>query len=729
MTSPSATNKTAIGISWGSDTGVVSNSVITNKQLQTLNIAEIIKQPSVLANADGNRAPSLWLSVANEEFLLSDGARNATLRFPQQGLHGIVNLLCPSSAKETLRKEKSQNQEGGFNCMCGCPCACKKVRVYEAETEENDGDGNGEGDVEDEMTNVKPMTVHTDAKDSTLAEFQGKLSAFLDQKKRNLKIDADGVIPKTKFTVEGEDDDGKPTTEETVRLPETTWECALGVARIFRSIIKDSLTGGAAAGATSPTTPAKDSVAFPSSSSGLDQPTTIVVSIPRHRTNTYAAYSLLRLAWHDWCMNSPKNQYPTQLKIVHDDVAAFAAVLPKDRLLNCANDKSFDQNLSTPHLALVVNWGATQLTVSLMLQTCEPVVVAKTEDSSPAKKSYPMMICLASKSLDREVGGYFIDLKITETELMMSAKRKKLPPIDPSDRGYRKFLSAAERAKIVLSSSQTTPVEIEAAVEGMDFVEPSFTRSKLENVITAACKLPTKFNDLVTALFAEFKSTNNKLLPLFSRDGKINFGVVISGGTLAIPYLQNHVKTQGAQMLEKFLQQNVSETSAIVELVNANYSFAGLESQEICSMGACFLAQTGCIIDISSTSAASTAFTLSPEKKRATIFAKPQLSLLSCDILLLKKQETEGGSGNGLLVFPHGCNVPAKRQITGDVSKNDFSGFLIVNRSTKNVVKVPFAEDVATESMGLLCTITPDGILRVTDAKNGGAKVCEVQLA
>ena len=117
MTTPGASNKTAIGVSWGSETGVVSNSIISNKQLQTANLSEIIKHPSVLANADGNRTPYLWLNVANEEFLLSDGARNATLRFPQQGIHGVINLLDQHSAKQTLRKEKSQNEEGGFRCV------------------------------------------------------------------------------------------------------------------------------------------------------------------------------------------------------------------------------------------------------------------------------------------------------------------------------------------------------------------------------------------------------------------------------------------------------------------------------------------------------------------------------------------------------------------------------------------------------------------------------------
>lgn len=587
--SSSNAGKQCVGISWGSDYGVVS--IASAAGSSDAERASLVKEPTVLANADGNRATALWLNVANDEFLFGDGALAATLRFPQNAAHCIVKMLDRDSAVSAIQaaaagkpaiRSKIPFTASSIDALKMVPIDAALVIPSEADEDEEDGENKKKS---------KPALIFDD--------FLKELDRMGTNK---VAFDSDGALIRTTTTI--------GDSEAVSYLPKTTWECSMQLLRMFRTIVRDSLSGGSGSGG--------GFAALSSSSSSAieEKPQVAVVAVPRQHVDRNIVGSLTRAAWRDWTGSSPSSS-ATIIHVVPKDIAALAAVMPVATFLPAATPSNVEAAETV--LSVVVNWGATTLSISLFAHFTSTGAGGATTTATTL---------LSSRSLEAEVGGSYIDQCITK-ELLVAAQRKKLPPIEESSRSYRKFLAAAEKAKCVLSTAPTTNVEIESAVEGVDFVESGFTRSKLEMILVGmtGARLHHKFQTLLAAVMADVAGTksgggsnNNGAEELRKRrsileamcssnnTAPVRFAVVPAGGTMRIPSLANFVRTTCATELQKLIAA-ASSTTTPTQPAQQTTRWPQLQpckfdAREIVSIGACMLAQTASASTSSSAAAA-----------------------------------------------------------------------------------------------------------------------------
>lgn len=198
--------------------------------------------------------------------------------------------------------------------------------------------------------------------------------------------------------------------------------------------------------------------------------------------------------------------FASKMQVMHADVAAalaYPAVVPRTTCEAAARGAG---------CTMVVDWGANTLCVSLL-------------GSDGGLVEYLM------HRTSFTAGGAVIDKEIQQYAAQCFQKKTKLDPRD-SARSMRKLLAAAEEKKKALSSAVTTSLEIEAFCEGMDLKEP-ISRVKLESIIREK-DLCGQFDRLVEEVLEDFSESENAKVQITH--------VVLSGGSLRIPLLVQHVK-------------------------------------------------------------------------------------------------------------------------------------------------------------------------------------------
>lgn len=124
---------------------------------------------------------------------------------------------------------------------------------------------------------------------------------------------------------------------------------------------------------------------------------------------------------------------------------------------------------------------------------------------------------------DTHLGGEDIDNAIVEW-LKTDVKRKLKVDISTNQKALRRLKTSAEKAKITLSSTQTTSINIDSLVDGMDYTT-TLTRAKFESICSS--------------IFARVMKPVDQVL----QDSKISKDkideIVLVGGSTRIPKIQD----------------------------------------------------------------------------------------------------------------------------------------------------------------------------------------------
>jgi molecular chaperone DnaK (HSP70) len=224
--------------------------------------------------------------------------------------------------------------------------------------------------------------------------------------------------------------------------------------------------------------------------------------------------------------------------------------------------------------ALVVDWGATTCTLSIM------GLVGGAIQYISHSVSYAFGARVVDKELQRQIALAF-------------QKKTRMDPTDNA-RAMRKLLIAAEECKTILSTATMTSVEIEAFCEGTDLKE-AMSRMKLDMYVRDK------------GLLSSFDALLEDLLQQAAQDG-LAFPIdalVLCGGALRMPVLVQHVKnavaTRAASekfsttlaptvtVLDQIAADEVSAIGACTQAVVLNVSKAGItpleEEQPVHALG------------------------------------------------------------------------------------------------------------------------------------------------
>ncbi|CUF01340.1 heat shock protein 70, putative [Bodo saltans] len=219
----------------------------------------------------------------------------------------------------------------------------------------------------------------------------------------------------------------------------------------------------------------------------------------------------------------------------------------------------------THRCALVVDWGATTCTLSVM-------------------GLVGGAIQYVSHSVSYSFGARVIDKELQRQIALAFQKKTRMDPTDNA-RAMRKLLIAAEECKMILSTATMTSVEIEAFCEGMDLKEP-MSRMKIDIAIRDK-GLPASFDALLEGLLEQV-AEEGLAHPIDA--------VVLAGGALKIPLLAQHVKNSISSraasgkfsatvattvtVLDQIATDEVSAVGACTQAVVLNASKAGAPLEE-----------------------------------------------------------------------------------------------------------------------------------------------------